>query len=294
MTGAGAASLLIMPEDLSLLHALFYTKANGGFGSLFAMGDDNAHDTHVFAEGAQRITEGICAELNGCVHLNSPVYCISRDESSVRVSGNAFSIQAHRVIVAMPPTLSGCIHYDPPMPSARNMLTQRMHMAGRDLKFILMYEKPFWRQAGLSGVMSNDEGPVNIVIDATPDHERWAVLVGFVNDRSRGRELIGLSDKGREAGIVDALAFAFGDEVRGYISYHEHDWGADDWSRGCVAIMATGAWTSYGHALRNPVGRIHWAGTETSLEFPGQMEGAVRAGERAADEVWGELSSDLS
>ena len=162
-------------------------------------------------------------------------------------------------------------------------------MAGRDLKFILMYKKPFWREAGLSGMLINDEGPVNIAIDSTPDHERWAVLAGFVNDRSQGRDLIELSDEGRESGIVNALVPAFGEEIRDYVSYHEHDWGADDWSRGCVTVFSTGAWTSYGPALREPVGRIHWAGTETATEFPGQMEGAVRAGERAADEVLSEL-----
>ena len=274
-----------MPEDLSLLHALFYTRANGGFGSLFAMGDEGAHDTHVFAEGAQRIAEGICAQLGDRVQMDHPVYSISQDEDVIRVAGEGFSIQTERVIVAMPPTLSGCIHYDPPLPAARNMLTQRAHMAGRDLKFILMYEKPFWRESGLSGMLSNDEGPVNIAVDATPDHERWAVLAGFVNDRSKGRSLLDLPGEEREAGIVEALVPAFGAEVRNYVSYHEHDWAADDWSRGCVTVFSTGAWTAYGSALRQPVGGIHWAGTETATEFPGQMEGAVRAGERAADEV---------
>ncbi len=274
-----------MPADLSLLHALFYTRANGGFASLFAMGNENAHDTHVFEEGAQRITEGIAKELGDRLRLDSPVFTISQRQAGVTVSGSNFTVQADQVIVAMPPTLSGCIHYDPAMPSTRNMLTQRTHMAGRDLKFILMYEKPFWREQGLSGTLSNDQGPVNIALDSTPDHERWAVLAGFVNDRAKGRDLIDLPDAGREQGIVNALTEAFGEQIRTYVSYHEHDWAADDWSRGCVTVFAPAAWTSYGQALREPVGNIHWAGTETSIEYPGQMEGAVRAGERAAEEI---------
>ena len=43
----------------------------------------------------------------------------------------------------------------------------------------------------------------------------------------------------------------------------------------------------YGPALRQPVGRIHWAGTETSTYWNGYMDGAVRSGERAAKEVLG-------
>jgi monoamine oxidase len=44
-------------------------------------------------------------------------------------------------------------------------------------------------------------------------------------------------------------------------------------------------WTGYGEALREPVGRIHWAGTESSEVWNGYMDGAIRSGERAAREV---------
>ena len=45
----------------------------------------------------------------------------------------------------------------------------------------------------------------------------------------------------------------------------------------------------FGKAIREPVGRIHWAGTETSTYWNGYMDGAVRSGERAAAEVLAEL-----
>jgi len=43
--------------------------------------------------------------------------------------------------------------------------------------------------------------------------------------------------------------------------------------------------TSFGHTLRPPCGRIHWAGTERSAVKSGWVDGAVRSGERAAAEV---------
>ena len=43
--------------------------------------------------------------------------------------------------------------------------------------------------------------------------------------------------------------------------------------------------TACGAALRVPCGRIHWAGTETAVRWNGYIEGAVRSGERAAEEV---------
>jgi len=47
----------------------------------------------------------------------------------------------------------------------------------------------------------------------------------------------------------------------------------------------TGVWTAYGRALREPVGVIHWAGTETSPAWNGKLEGAVCSGECVAREV---------
>ena len=37
--------------------------------------------------------------------------------------------------------------------------------------------------------------------------------------------------------------------------------------------------------LREPVNRLHFAGTETATEWLGYMDGAIQAGERAAREV---------
>lgn len=51
------------------------------------------------------------------------------------------------------------------------------------------------------------------------------------------------------------------------------------------AHYAPGVLTGFGHALREPCGRIHWAGTETATDWSGSIEGAIRSGERAADEI---------
>jgi monoamine oxidase len=62
------------------------------------------------------------------------------------------------------------------------------------------------------------------------------------------------------------------------------------WSRGCpVAVLGPGTLLDFGEALREPVGRIHWAGTEPSTYWAGYMDGAVRSGRRAAAEVLGGL-----
>ena len=56
-----------------------------------------------------------------------------------------------------------------------------------------------------------------------------------------------------------------------------------------MGIPAVGSLVGYGPRLREPVGRIHWAGAETSDYWNGYMDGAVRSGERAAREALAEI-----
>jgi monoamine oxidase len=68
------------------------------------------------------------------------------------------------------------------------------------------------------------------------------------------------------------------------------NWQDEAWTRGCYGgFTPPGVLVDFGPALRAPVGRIHWAGTETSDYWVGYMDGALRSGERAAAEVLAEL-----
>ena len=78
----------------------------------------------------------------------------------------------------------------------------------------------------------------------------------------------------------------FGPRARAAERYLEQDWAAERWSGGGpVASFATGGWTASGAALREPVGRVHWAGTETATRWSGYIDGAISSGERAAAEA---------
>ena len=78
----------------------------------------------------------------------------------------------------------------------------------------------------------------------------------------------------------------FGPKAARVRDYVEQEFASEEWTRGCfMAHYAPGIMTRLGHWLREPVGRIHWAGTETSPVMNGFIDGAVRSGERAAAEV---------
>src|SRR4029453_349401 len=91
--------------------------------------------------------------------------------------------------------------------------------------------------------------------------------------------------------VLDCFARFFGERARSPITYVERSWEREEWTRGCPTCrFPPGGWTAWGPHLREAVGRIHWAGTETATVWSGYMEGAVQSGERAASEVLAELS----
>jgi monoamine oxidase len=82
------------------------------------------------------------------------------------------------------------------------------------------------------------------------------------------------------------MAKLYGSEALKPKDYIEFSWVTEEWTRGCpVSVLGPGTLVGFGEALRKPVGRIHWAGTETSTYWNGYMDGAVRSGERAAAEA---------
>jgi monoamine oxidase len=99
-----------------------------------------------------------------------------------------------------------------------------------------------------------------------------------------------LSRHERRDRVLEQFVKWFGEEAESPRKYFEHDWSDSPWTRGCpVGSPTPGTLLELGPVLREPVGRIHWAGTETSTFWNGYMDGAVRSGERAAGEVLGEL-----
>ena len=274
------------PRDLSLLHALFYFHAGNGIINLTSTAG-GAQDSR-FVGGSQLVSIRLAERLGRRVVLSVPVRKVEQDSSGVTVSSDAGSWRGRRVIVAVSPMLAGRIEYDPPMPAVRDGLTQHVPQ-GSVIKFEAVYPTPFWRQDGLSGYSNSDQPPVQLTYDNSPPSGRPGVLLGFVVGDA-ARALGNRSPATRRHIVLDAFARLFGPRAKQPRNLIEHNWSDEPWTRGCYAgYFPPGVWSVYGPALRAPVGRVHWAGTETSEVFMGYMDGAVRSGERAAREVAREL-----
>jgi monoamine oxidase len=281
------------PTEISLLFTLFYIAASGNeqnqgtfernFNTRMGAQQDR------FVGGTQLVALRVAQRLGKRrVLLNHPVKRIDQSGDAVIVDSRRLRVRAKRAIIALPPTLAGRIDYSPDMPSDRDQLTQRIPQ-GNLTKVTAVYDRPFWRDAGLTGTAVSTDGFVNATFDDTPPGGSPGVVFGFVGG-DQSRAFNALSDSDRQAAVLGQFTQFFGSQAGAPIGYLESNWASEPWSRGCpVGIPGPGVLTAVGPALRRPVGRIHWAGTETSTYWNGYMDGAVRSGERAAAEVLAEI-----
>ena len=276
------------PEDISLLHALFYISSAGGLDALWDT-EGGAQDARVVG-GTQLISIRMAEELGDRVVLEAPVRRIAHEPDRVTVHADGLSVEGRRAIVAIPPTLTCRIAYDPPMPALRDQLTQRIPQ-GTVIKCMAVYERPFWRERGLTGQATSTDGPVKLTFDNSPPDGSPGVLLGFL-EGNQARELGAWDPEGRRTAVVDSFTRLFGPDAASPLHYVDKSWADEEWTRGCYGCyMPTGAWTVYGPHLRAPVGPIHWAGAETAIVWSGYMDGAVRSGDGAADAVQASLQA---
>jgi monoamine oxidase len=277
------AVLTSEPRDLSLLYFLSYLRWGQGLDRLISI--PNGAQENRFVGGAQQICQRVADEVGSALTLNAPALAIEQDgEDGVTVRSDAGTYRGRLAIVAVPPLLAGRIRYSPDLPAKRDQLTARMPM-GSVIKYIAVYDRAFWREAGFSGEAFSDTGPtVTTFDDSSPDGSHPA-LVTF-SDGEVARMWSERSAEERKDAVLDELVRFFGHQAGHPVAFAEKNWLEDAWSRGCyVGVMGPGTMTAYGSALREPCGRIHWAGTETATEWMGYIEGAIQSGRRAADEV---------
>ncbi len=270
------------PEEISMLHFLAYARSGGSIESLLET-EGGAQDSRIVG-GSQAIAERMAEDLGERVLTGRPVSAISRDDDAVRVRAIGESFSARRAIVTVPPALTDRIEWSPALPEDRAGLTASM-LPGRATKAMAAYEMPFWREEGLSGNVTSLGSPVSMVFDNSPPSGAPGVLVSFFEasaaDRAGAMDAIERRDL-----VVANLTRLFGDKASKPVAYVDRCWANEEFSAGCYgAFMPPGAWTSWGRALSEPVGPIHWAGAEVATRWTGYMDGAIRSGRRAARAV---------
>jgi monoamine oxidase len=275
-------------SQISLLFNAFYTAAAGdakhpgAFARLVSV--QGGAQENRFKGGSQEIALKVAAALGKRIRLNAPVQSITQTRKGVKVVATGVTVEAKRVVVAVPPILAREIKFTPSLPAAKQKVFAR-YTPGDLIKVQLIYSDPWWRPKGLTAQLVVPAGPVCATYDNTPESGRPGVILGFVGGRF-AKTFRTLDAAARKQAVVDEFAEAFGEEARGDSEYFELDWTAERYTKGCpTGSFAPGQMSRFGAHIRPAIGRIHWAGTETSDYWAGYMDGAVRSGERVAKEV---------
>ncbi len=286
------------PDELSLLYVLWYVACSGNAAKRGTVerngGTTRAAQERRFDGGAQQLPLRLAATLpDGTVRLASAVTAVRQDTEGVELTTGDGTVRARRLVLAAPPEPLGRVDWGDAVPASRTDLWRRMPM-GRLMKVDAVYDRPFWRDERRNGFAMAPDGPVRVTFDNTARTPGApGVLLAFIGGAA-WREVADLDPASRRDAVLRGLARLYGERALAPVEYVEYDWaeprpGPDDparWTGGApVPVLAPGVMTGGFDQIRTPVGRIHVAGTETSTYWTGYMDGAVRAGERAAREV---------
>lgn len=272
-----ASSISVWLGDMSQISLLYLAYYVASAGSVQALDDDA--QSHRLVGGPARLSHLMAEALGDAVRTSTPVERVEQLDTHVRVVTDGETVTAARVIIAMNPSDADRIAFEPPLPEARAEL-QSSWVSNPGVKLHIVYPTPFWREDGRSGTSLSDLPITSLTFDASPPDANVGVLVVFPTD-----DALPATEAEREAAVLDELVVLFGGSAARSTGYREVLWADEPWIAGCTSPLPPGVLTSVGSALRVPVGRVHWAGTETATKWTGYMDGAVRAGQRAAVEV---------
>lgn len=277
------------PEDLSLLQFLAYIARAGNEtnkGSFARLtGVENGAQERRIQGGPQTIARRLAQRLGSVVRLRSPVRRIVLRDGLYHVTGETVSAQSRNVVLALPPPLATRITYSPPLPCRRDQLCQRMPMGSLG-KAWAIYDTPFWREEGLNGGAIGMTGTtVQVAFDSSPQDGSYGAIMGFL-EASQMRQLDSMTESEIQALVVEDYVSFFGPKARDVQQWVIQRWDHEEFSHGGhFAYCPPNVMTQLGSALTERVGNIFFAGAEASPYWAGFMDGAIRAGEIAADQI---------
>ncbi|MDQ1434942.1 MAG: monoamine oxidase [Actinomycetota bacterium] len=269
-------------NDVSFLNLLFLVRAHHSINNLFSI--EKGAQENLVEGGAGEIARRVADELGDAVRVDSPVRSIAHDGDRVVVEAGDLVVTARNGVVTVPPALALAIAFDPPLADDRRTLYENA-VAGPESKTLVVYDEPFWRAAGFSGQTSEPGSAAEVTLDASPKSGTPGVIASFTFGRVAER-VQKLDPAVRRKAVIDALTSRLGSRAATPIDFIETPWWEEEWTRGCsMAHFPPGVLTRYGPLLQQPMGRVHWAGTETATTSHGGIDGAIRSGERAATEI---------
>ncbi|WP_424980912.1 flavin monoamine oxidase family protein [Microbacterium sp. S308A+] len=277
----GSAMLTKPTHAFSLLQSLLMAASAGSYSHL--VDADFILDKRVVG-GLQQVPLLLAERLGDDVLLNQPVRTLEWGENGVIATTDSVTVSARYAILAHAPVLYSRISFVPALPRRQHQLHQHLSM-GFVIKVHAVYERPFWREQGLSGTAFSPYEISHEAYDNTNHGDERGTLVGFVSDQNADG-VFELSAEERKERILESLSHYYGPEAKDPVVYYESDWGSEEWTRGAYAAsFDLGGLHRYGKDLREPVGPIHFACSDMAGAGYQHVDGAIRMGRLAAAQI---------
>ncbi|MDF2578792.1 MAG: putrescine oxidase [Microbacterium sp.] len=277
----GSAMLTKPTHTFSLLQSLLMAASAGSYSHL--VDADFILDKRVVG-GLQQVPLRLAERLGEDVLLGQPVRSIEYSDSGAVVRADEVTVRARHVVLALAPVLYNRISFSPPLPRLKHQMHQHFSM-GFVIKVHAVYDRPFWREQGLSGTAFSPYELSHEAYDNTNHGDERGTLVGFVSDQNAD-DLFRLSADERRERVLESLSHYYGPEAKNPIVYYESDWGSEEWTRGAYAAsFDLGGLTRYGAEQLELVAPLHVACSDLAGLGYQHVDGAIRMGHRVADEI---------
>ncbi|MDX8490511.1 flavin monoamine oxidase family protein [Mesorhizobium sp. VK22B] len=243
-------------------------------------------------ETMQSLADDLADDLGDRLRLSQPATRIEHAREGVRVATASGTIEARAVLIALPPATAAKLDFAPALPPA---LAKALGVweSGAVIKILVRYEKPFWRERGLSGMVMWRDLPGLFACDASKDAGHAALTVFVGGPRAlRWREL---GEAALRAEVTARLVDALGPDAADMLDFNQRDWTHDRWSGGAYSdlIVDVTARNAERIILAGAL-PVHFAASELSPSFPGYVEGAIVAGRIAARKIQSAIATRAS
>ncbi|MCT9002183.1 flavin monoamine oxidase family protein [Microbacterium memoriense] len=277
----GSAMLTKPTHSFSLLQSLLMAASAGSYSHL--VDADFILDKRVVG-GLQQVPLLLAERLGDDVFLNQPVRTLEWSDAGVTAIADGITVHARQAVLALAPVLYNRISFVPAMPRFQHQMHQHLSM-GFVIKVHAVYDRPFWREQGLSGTAFSPYELSHEAYDNTNHEDERGTLVGFVSDQ-HADDVFLLSAEERKERILESLSHYYGPEAKNPIVYYESDWGSEEWTRGAYAAsFDLGGLHRYGSELRTPVGPIRFACSDLAGAGYQHVDGAIRMGRLVAQQI---------
>ena len=295
----GSAMLTKPTHAISLLESLLMAASAGSYSHL--VDADFILDKRVVG-GLQQVPILLAERLGDDVFLSQAVRTLEWSDDGVTATtapttgvagtattgGAGLTVRARQVILALAPVLYDRISFVPALPRLQHQMHQHISM-GFVIKVHAVYDRPFWREQGLSGTAFSPYELSHEAYDNTNHGDERGTLVGFVSDLNADG-VFALSAEERKERILESLSHYYGPEAKNPVVYFESDWGSEEWTRGAYAAsFDLGGLSRYGAHLREAIGPIHLACSDLAGAGYQHVDGAIRMGRLVASQVIDEV-----